>query len=67
MQNSYPLWKNFSIITAFLVALIYALPNLYGEDPSVQVSSVGGNALSQQQMQQVEAAIKATGVSSKAF
>ncbi len=67
MQNSYPLWKNFSIITAFLVALIYALPNLYGEDPSVQVSSVGGNALSQQQMQQVEAAIKATGVTSKAF
>ena len=67
MQNSYPLWKNVSILLTFLVALIYALPNLYGEDPSVQVSSVGGIALSQQQVQQVESELKASFVTNKSF
>jgi len=67
MQNNYPLWKNISILLTFLVALIYALPNLYGEDPSVQVSSVGGAGLSQEQAQQIEAEIKATGIGNKSF
>jgi len=67
MQNSYPLWKNLSILSVFLIGLIYALPNLYGEDPSVQVSAVGGGQLTEAQNRQVEAKIKASGVQEKAF
>lgn len=65
MQNHYPLWKNLLIIGIFLISLIYSLPNLYGEDPSVQVSST--NALTQDQANKIEAAIKGSGVSAKAF
>lgn len=37
-MNHYPLWKN--IVVAFVVAIscLYALPNLFGEDPAVQIS-----------------------------
>lgn len=39
MQNKYPLWKNLLLIFVVLIATIYALPNLFGEDPAVQISS----------------------------
>jgi preprotein translocase subunit SecD len=68
MQNHFPLWKNSLILIIFLVSLIYALPNLYGDDPSVQVSSaVAAAKLTEAQSKQIEAAIKTTGVATKAF
>ncbi|MDD1605537.1 MAG: protein translocase subunit SecD [Methylococcaceae bacterium] len=68
MQNHFPLWKNILILIIFLVSLIYALPNLYGDDPSVQVSSAVASAkLTEAQSKQIEAAIKTTGVATKAF
>lgn len=65
MQNHYPLWKNLLVLGIFLISLVYSLPNLYGEDPSVQVSAT--SALTQDQANKIEAAIKTGGVTSKAF
>ncbi|MEQ1531448.1 MAG: protein translocase subunit SecD, partial [Methylococcales bacterium] len=67
MQNHYPLWKNILIISVFLICTIYSLPNLYGEDPSVQVSSSSTTKLTEEQGKQVEAAVKAAGFNAKAF
>lgn len=39
MQNKYPLWKNIMLIIIAVLGLIYAIPNLYSEDPAVQISS----------------------------
>ncbi len=39
MINQYPLWKYLLILAVMVTGIIYALPNLYGEDPAVQVSS----------------------------
>ena len=39
MQNKYPLWKNITLVLLVLVGLFYAIPNLYTEEPAVQVSS----------------------------
>lgn len=39
MQNKYPLWKNLMLILVTVIGLIYAIPNLYSEDPVVQVST----------------------------
>ena len=39
MLNKYPLWKNLLVIFVVLVAALYALPNIYGEDPAVQISA----------------------------
>lgn len=38
MLNQYPLWKYILLVVVLLLASIYALPNLYGEDPAVQIS-----------------------------
>ena len=38
MLNQYPLWKYILLIVVLTIASIFALPNLYGEDPAVQVS-----------------------------
>ncbi len=65
MQNHYPLWKNVLILCVFLLSLIYSLPNLFGEDLSVQISST--NALSQTQASKIESTIKASGVKTKGF
>ena len=42
MQNRFPLWKNLLIIVVLMVGIVYALPNLFGEDPAVQVSPLRG-------------------------
>ncbi|MCX7091354.1 MAG: protein translocase subunit SecD [Legionellales bacterium] len=39
MQNRYPLWKNLSLVFLACIAILYAIPNLFSEDPVVQISS----------------------------
>lgn len=41
-MNKFPAWKYALLIIALGLGAIYALPNLFGDDPSVQVSSVRG-------------------------
>ena len=38
-MNRYPLWKYLLIAATLILAAIYALPNLFGETPAVQVST----------------------------
>lgn len=38
MQNKYPMWKNISLVLLALVSLLYSIPNLYSEDPAIQIS-----------------------------
>jgi len=42
MMNRYPIWKYVLIALVLLVGVIYALPNLYGEDPALQISPARG-------------------------
>ncbi|GAC1622691.1 MAG: protein translocase subunit SecD [Nevskia sp.] len=41
----YPLWKTLTLIVVTLIGSLYALPNLYGEDLAVQISTTFGDAL----------------------
>jgi preprotein translocase subunit SecD len=38
MINRYPLWKNLFIVAVLVLGLVYALPNLFGEDPALQIA-----------------------------
>ncbi|MFI3178653.1 MAG: protein translocase subunit SecD [Methylococcaceae bacterium] len=67
MQNHFPLWKNLFILIVFGVGLIYSLPNLYGDDPSVQVSSTQTASITQEQANNIDSEIKAVGAPVKAF
>jgi preprotein translocase subunit SecD len=67
MQNHFPLWKNLFILIVFGVGLIYSLPNLYGDDPSVQVSSTQTANITQEQANNIDSEIKSVGAPVKAF
>jgi len=41
-MNQYPAWKYILIILILALGVLYALPNLHGEDPAVQVTSARG-------------------------
>ena len=44
-MNQYPAWKYALILVILLLGGLYALPNLFGEDPALQVTSARGFAL----------------------
>lgn len=54
MLNRFPLWKNLMIIIIVLIGGLYALPNLYGEDPSVQISGTRGQQATSETLVQVQ-------------
>lgn len=53
-MNRLPAWRYALLILAIGLGAIYALPNLYGDDPSVQVSSLRGFELDRELPAQVE-------------
>lgn len=44
-MNQYPAWKYILIVAILAVGTLYALPNLFGEDPALQVTSARGFAI----------------------
>jgi preprotein translocase subunit SecD len=67
MRNSFPLWKNLLILTVLALAVIYALPNLFGEDPSVQLSPSRGAKLDQDTVAKVEKLLGDAGLKPKSL
>ncbi|MEN8260878.1 MAG: protein translocase subunit SecD [Pseudomonadota bacterium] len=61
MQNRFPLWKNTLILVVFVLSVIYALPNLYGEDPSVQVSPSRTSAVDDALVARIEKSFSSAG------
>lgn len=67
MLNRYPLWKYLLILVVLAVGLIYSLPNLFPEDPAVQISSAQGDSLDERQINLVEAALTESDIDIKAI
>ncbi|HEU5338502.1 MAG TPA: hypothetical protein VFU39_04360 [Sulfuricaulis sp.] len=53
-MNRYPLWKYFLVLTIVVVGFVYALPNLYGEYPAVQISPTRTTIVDQAVLAQVK-------------
>lgn len=66
MLNRYPLWKYLIILVVLAAGLIYSLPNLYPEDPAIQLSNAQGSALDERQVDAVESALTEQGIGIKA-
>lgn len=58
MQNHFPFWKNLLILTVLVLGIVYALPNLFGDDPSVQISTSDQAELSETQVASIEKVYK---------
>ncbi|WP_028008003.1 protein translocase subunit SecD [Solimonas flava] len=65
-MKPYSTWKYVLLIAALLFGLIYAAPNFYGDDPSVQISLESGDALPADFGDRVAAALQDAGLAPSA-
>ncbi len=67
-MNRYPVWKYAIILIALVVGGLYALPNVFGESPAVQVSAAKSTQkLDAALLTRVEAALQAANVTADAL
>ncbi|KJZ46854.1 MULTISPECIES: protein translocase subunit SecD [Pseudomonas] len=67
MLNKYPLWKYILILAVLAVGLIYSAPNLYPDDPAIQVSGASTALLvNQADLDRVSTALRESGINVKA-
>ena len=66
MPNRYPLWKHLLIAAVLLAGVVFALPNVFGEDPAVQVSGERGIAIDTTLAARVAGVLEAGGVPARA-
>jgi len=60
-MNRYPWWKNLLIILVLLLGIFFALPNLYGENPALQISKRNA-VMDQAAVDKAVAALKAANI-----
>ena len=67
MLNRYPLWKNLMVIFLIAIGILYALPNLYGEDPAVQISGTRGQEANSSVLSEVQTVLKENNLATKSI
>lgn len=65
MLNRYPLWKYLLLLAVLIGALFFALPNLYGEDPAIQISASRGAVVDQSLEDRVTRVLKEADIAPK--
>ncbi|ABA76356.1 MULTISPECIES: protein translocase subunit SecD [Pseudomonas] len=67
MLNKYPLWKYILILAVLAIGLIYSAPNLYPDDPAIQISGAStALQVNQADLDRVSTALKESGINVKA-
>jgi preprotein translocase subunit SecD len=61
----FPRWKYALILIVLLFSTLYALPNIYPQDPSVQITANRGGSLDDALRQRIEGALDEAGVPAK--
>ncbi|HHF3038705.1 TPA: protein translocase subunit SecD [Vibrio diabolicus] len=67
MLNRYPLWKYLMVFFAIITAALYALPNIYGEDPAIQVTGARGASVDMSTLDAVTTALDKEQLSHKSI
>ncbi|MEH0092335.1 protein translocase subunit SecD [Vibrio metschnikovii] len=67
MLNRYPLWKYLMVVFAITISALYALPNLYGEDPAIQVTGARGASVDMSTLDAVTQALDKAQLSHKSI
>jgi len=65
MINRFPIWKNVVVVVVLLLSLVYALPNVFSQDPSMEISGPRGTPLDPAVGDQVKGALKNAGITFK--
>ena len=67
MLNEYPLWKYLLLIIVISIGAFYATPNLYGEDPALQISATRQSKIDESTLVRVEEHLKKALIEYKAL
>ncbi|GAA3698970.1 protein translocase subunit SecD [Oceanisphaera sediminis] len=65
MLNRYPLWKYLVVIAVITISFLYAAPNLFGEDPALQVSGSRGTEVTPAVLTQAQQTLSKAGIAVK--
>ena len=67
MLNKYPLWKYLLILFVLAIGLVYSIPNLYPDDPAVQISGASSAlSIEQADVDRASKALQDAGIAVKA-
>ncbi|MBT8428316.1 MAG: protein translocase subunit SecD [Gammaproteobacteria bacterium] len=58
MLNQYPMWKNLLVAVVLLTGLLYALPNIYPQDPVIEVTGTRSEQVDKTLQQNILAALE---------
>ncbi len=64
-MNRYPLWKNLLILAVVVLGLLFALPNLYSQDASVEISATRDDPVDKTTIASIKAALENKGIAFK--
>ena len=64
-MNRYPLWKYLLLIAVIAAGCLYALPNLFGQDPALQISTAEGRAPDAQARERIADLLAGQGITSR--
>lgn len=57
MLNTYPKWKYLVLLGTLIIGVLYALPNLFGDDPALQIMGVHEGLLTDKTLSHIETAL----------
>ncbi|HEB95811.1 MAG TPA: protein translocase subunit SecD [Sedimenticola thiotaurini] len=66
-MNRYPLWKNLLVVLVMLIGILYALPNLFDQDPAMEISGTRRATVDRAVENRVLEALKQAGIEVKSL
>lgn len=66
MLNQNSIWRYLLVVLVLAASLLYALPNLYPSDPSLQINATRGGEVTAEVVEQIKAELTAKQINSKA-
>ena len=64
-MNRYPLWKNLAVLAVLLVGLFFAFPNVFDQDPAMEISGTRRAEVNEQTASRVREVLKTAGIEAK--
>lgn len=67
MLNQNSIWRYLMVVVVMVVSLVYALPNIYPSDPSLQISAARGAEVTQATADKISEVLKTNGLQAKSI
>ena len=66
-MNRFPAWLNTLVLVILLTGILFALPNIYGSAPAIQLADADANPMTQQQLENFVRTLEGEDITPEAF